>query len=103
MDCADLIDALEEVEFWVRNLSKRQESFWLQTSTDKFYPDFVAKLKDNRILAVEYKSERDWSNDDSKEKRKLGELWADRSNGRCLFVMPKGKDWDEIKQVIARK
>lgn len=103
MDCADLIDSLEEVEFWVRNLSKRPESFWLQTSTDKFYPDFVAKLKDNRILAVEYKSERDWSNDDSKEKRKLGELWADRSNGRCLFVMPKGKDWDEIKQVIARK
>jgi hypothetical protein len=27
-----------------------------------------------------------WSNDDSKEKRNPGELWAERSNGRCLFI-----------------
>jgi len=103
-DCAVVIDQLSEVEYWVRNLSKRQDSsFWLQTSSDKFYPDFVAKLKDGRILVIEYKGERDWSNEDSEEKRALGELWADRNNGRCLFVMPKGKDWKAIDAQLKRE
>ena len=96
-ECAVLLDQLEQVKRWVRNLAQRPDSsFWLQTSTDRSYPDFVAELVDGRILVVEYKNEKDWSNDDSKEKRKLGNLWADRSNGRCIFVMPKGKDWKEI-------
>jgi hypothetical protein len=76
---------------WMRNLDSRPEtSFWLQTSTDRFYPDFVARLRDGRIFVVEYKGEDRWGNDDSKEKRALGELWAERSGGQCLFVMPKG-------------
>lgn len=40
-----------------------------------------------------------WSNNDSKEKRDLGELWAARSRGQCLFVMPQGADFG----VIGRK
>ncbi|NHQ59730.1 DEAD/DEAH box helicase family protein [Chlorobium sp. BLA1] len=99
--CAAYLDHLPEVEFWVRNLEQRPtHSFWLQTSTDKFYPDFVCKLNDGRILVVEYKSETSWSNDDSREKRVLGELWAKRSNGTCLFVMPKGKDLQAIKASV---
>jgi type III restriction enzyme len=47
---------------------------------------------DGRQLVVEYKNARDWSNEDSTEKRNLGELWEERSQGRCLFVMPKGID-----------
>jgi len=47
-------------------------------------------------LAVEYKGADRWSDDDSKEKRTLGELWAKRSGGTCLFVMPKGKDLAEV-------
>jgi type III restriction enzyme len=66
--CAQFIDQMEEVEFWVRNLERQESfSFWLQTSTDKFYPDFVCKLKDGRYLVVEYKGADRWSNDDSKE------------------------------------
>jgi type III restriction enzyme len=97
-ECAVFLDQLDAVQHWVRNLDRRPDSsFWLQTSTDKFYPDLVALLTDGRILAVESKGEHLWSNDDSKEKRKVGELWADRSNGQCLFVMPKGTDWDAIR------
>jgi type III restriction enzyme len=89
------------VRYWVRNLERKPNaSFWLQTSTDRFYPDFVAKLEDGRILVVEYKGEDRWSNDDSKEKRALGELWAERSGGRCLFVMPKGNDWGAITRCL---
>jgi type III restriction enzyme len=74
-------------------LERRPESsFWLQTSTDKFYPDFVALLKDGRILVVEYKGEHLWGAPDAQEKLAVGELWADRSNGACLFAMPKGID-----------
>ena len=100
-DCAQFIDALPEVRCWVRNLERRPlHSFWIQTSTDKFYPDFVCLLKDSRFLVVEYKGEHLWSNDDSKEKRLLGGLWAERSGGTCLFVMPKGKNFGEIREAI---
>ena len=36
-------------------------------------------LKDGRYLVAEYKGADRWSNDDSKEKRRLGELWALKS------------------------
>lgn len=96
--CAVFIDNMDEIEFWVRNIERRENhSFWLQTSSDKFYPDFVCKLKNGKFLVVEYKGADRWSDDDSKEKRALGELWEKRSNGTCLFVMPKGKDLAAIK------
>jgi type III restriction enzyme len=99
--CARFIDQMPEIEYWVRNLERQERfSFWLQTATDKFYPDFVCKLKDGRILVVEYKGADRWSNDDSREKRRLGELWALSSNGTCLFIMPKGKQFEEIMQVV---
>jgi len=100
-ECAMYLDTLPEVKFWVRNLEQRERhSFWLQTSTDRFYPDFVCMLNDGRYLVVEYKGEDRWTDDDSKEKRVLGELWEKRSNGLCLFVMPKGKDFSSIKAKI---
>ena len=103
MDCAVFIDTLPEVKFWVRNPVKSPKAFSLQTSTDRFYPDFVCLLHDRRRLVVEYKSERDWSNDDSKEKRDLGELWEARSGGDCLFVMTRGKNLDSIRERITRR
>lgn len=100
-DCAAFIDGMEPVKRWVRNLERRPEdSFWLQTSSDKFYPDFVAELEDGRILVVEYKGADRWSNDDSKEKRAVGELWAERSGGKCVFVMPKGPDFNAIMAAV---
>lgn len=102
-ECATFIDQLSQVKRWARNLERRaNSSFWLQTATDRFYPDFVALLNDGRILVVEYKGADRWSNDDSKEKRAVGELWANRSGGMCLFVMPKGPDRGPILEAIGR-
>lgn len=102
-ECAQFIDQLEEVELWVRNPVRRPgHSLWLQTSTDKFYPDFVCELKDGRVLVVEYKGVHLW-NEDSKEKKALGELWAERSGGSCLFAMPTDKDYTLIKRIISCK
>jgi type III restriction enzyme len=99
--CARYIDALSEVAFWVRNPARGSQAFWLQTSTDRFYPDFVCQLHNSRYLVVEYKGADRWSNDDSKEKRAIGELWEKRGEGACLFVMPKGRDFDAIEAKIA--
>ncbi len=102
-ECAQFIDQTEEVEFWVRNPVRRPGySFWLQTSTDKFYPDFVCKLKDGRTLVVEYKGGHLW-NDESKEKKILGELWAERSSGSCLFVMPTDNNYADIRLAISHE
>lgn len=101
--CAHFLDQLPEVEYWVRNLERQEKfSFWLQPASDKFYPDFVCKLSGDRYLVVEYKGANRWSNDDSKEKRRPGELWASKRAGRCLFIMPKGKDFDAIRALLTR-
>lgn len=84
---------MPQVKYWIRNLSTRpQSSFWLPTSTDRFYPDFVALLQDGRIFALEYKGEPYVTNDDSKEKTNIGQLWAAKSEGKGLFLMAQRKD-----------
>lgn len=86
--CAVKIDRWEETERWVRNLSGRERSsFSLQTTTDRFYPDFMVKLKSGKTLAVEYKGADREDNSDSKEKLRVGQIWADRSSDTTLFVM----------------
>ena len=99
--CAQYIDSLHEVNVWARNLERRpSHAFWLQTSTDRFYPDFVCRLSDGRYLVVEYKGEHLWTNEDSRENRDIGGLWGDRSDGKCLFIMPRGKDFEAIRAKI---
>ena len=99
--CAMFIDQLDEVEYWVRNLDSREyDSFYLQLHNRKFYPDFVAKLKDGRILVVEHKGADRYSSDDSKEKRMVGDFWANQSDGKCLFFMTCGKNFEVIKQLL---
>jgi type III restriction enzyme len=88
------------VETWIRNLSRKATSFRLQTSTDYFYPDFVCKLKDGRILAVEYKGGHLFDGIDSEEKRAVGAVWESRSGGRCLFAMPTDGDFSTIAKKI---
>jgi len=86
----------------VRNVERKPSSFSLQTATDRFYPEFICKLDDGRILAVEYKNSRDYDLPDNEEKRRLGELWEMRSGGKCLFIMPRGKEFEAIKAKLAR-
>lgn len=86
--CAIAIDEMSDIKFWVRNLERQPEtSFWLPTSTDRFYPDFVAELSDGRLLVVEYKGGDRMSNEDSREKRDIGLLWGKLSNDKCVFLM----------------
>ena len=87
VQCAQTLDSLPEVKFWVRNVARHRASFWLPTATDKFYPDFVAQLEDGRLLVVEYKGAYIADSSDTAEKRAIGELWQRTSNGRGVFVV----------------
>jgi type III restriction enzyme len=92
-ECARAVDGLPEVKQWVRNLALQPAfSFWLPTSTDRFYPDFVAELTDGRILVVEYKGEHIADSADTREKRNLGALWEEKSGGKGLFLMAEKRD-----------
>jgi type III restriction enzyme len=96
--CAQFIDGLSGVEFWVRNLARKSTSFRLHTSKDWFYPDFLCKLVDGRVLAVEYKGKHLWT--DAEDKRVIGAVWASRSKGRCLFVMPTDGDFSILSRTL---
>lgn len=91
--CAQCIDSNPHVVTWVRNIPKDiKNSFWLPTHKGNFYPDFVAKLDDGRVAAIEYKGEHLVTADDAKEKKLIGELWAKNSHGQCLFLMATARD-----------
>ena len=104
--CALVLDGLNEVEYWMRNVSRHRNSFWLPTPTDKFYPDFVAKLrKMSRTLVVEYKGKQhagEQITKDTREKQLVGEQWAKNSGGRGVFVIATmtNKDPLEVRKVI---
>lgn len=96
-ECAAAIDQHPLVKSWVRNLERRRStSFSLPTTTDRFYPDFVGVLQDNRLFVVEHKRHNDFTNADSVEKRAVGNLWARLSEGRCIFVMTDGPRFEAL-------
>jgi type III restriction enzyme len=94
-ECARAIDTLDNVKYWVRNLVRREQgSFWLPLAHGKFYPDFIVELNDGRMLVVEYKGDAYATNDDSKEKNLVGELWAKNGGDNTLFLMAVDKKTD---------
>jgi type III restriction enzyme len=102
--CALAIDNLPQVKYWLRNVSKNKNSFWLPTSTDKFYPDFVAMLNDGRILVAEYKGSHLIDSKDTKEKQMIGELWEKQTDGKGLFIIAeKSKDGLAMDELIRKK
>lgn len=85
-ECAKLLDIHPKVKYWVRNIERSPCSFRLPTSTDYFYPDFVAMLTDRRIIIVEYKGALHDPLDVA-EKESIGKLWEAKSGKKGLFLM----------------
>ena len=104
LNCAKMIDSLREVKHWIRNVSRHPQAFWLPTASDRFYPDFVAELKDGRILVVEYKGAHLSDAADTDEKRAVGTLWEKTSGGKGLFLMAeKQVDGKDVRHQLATK
>lgn len=104
-ECACWLDIQAQqgrIEFWVRNLVRREgSSFFLQKADGRFYPDFLCLLRGasdpaDVILAVEYKGADRWAA--AEDDRMIGGLWAGLSDGRCRFVMVKDKQWTWINE-----
>ncbi|MHC4839716.1 MAG: hypothetical protein ACYTDT_01995 [Planctomycetota bacterium] len=95
-ECAFLLDSLDCVKYWVRNLERKPTAFSLpmQSSTRRFYPDFLAILKDGRVLVLEYKGGHIDTADEAKEKRKIGELYEELSEGKVVFRMVGVDDYE---------
>jgi type III restriction enzyme len=87
--CAQALDSLPQVKFWIRNVARDPQSFSLPTASDKFYPDFVAELNDGQLFVAEYKGAlfAGAGIDDTNEKQTIGRLWEQRSGGKGLFLV----------------
>ena len=84
IEVAKILDTMEQVEFWVRS-TERKGSFVLPLYNSKFYPDFIAKLTDGRILIVEHKGEHLITADEAKAKGRIGKFWASKTGN--AFIM----------------
>ena len=90
LQCAEALDRHDSIKFWVRNLERKANAFWLPTATRRFYPDFVAKLNDGCLLVVEYKGSHLKDSKDTGTKKFIGEYWAQESKN--LFLMALNQD-----------
>lgn len=106
-ECACWLDVQAQqgrIAFWVRNLVRREGSFFfLQKADGRFYPDFLCQLpgtgaRPGPVLAVEYKGKDRWKA--AEDDRVIGALWANLSEGRCRFVMITDKRWDSIEPLL---
>ena len=101
-ECAKVLDREGGVKHWVRNLEQLPEfAFWLPTATDYFYPDFVAELNNGQVLVVEYKGDGYATNDDSREKRLVGQRWAQTSGQHFVMVEKLLNGMDMAAQIRA--
>lgn len=104
--CACQLDTLAQqgrINFWVRNLVRREGAFFLQKADGRFYPDFLCQLPDSNgqpgaVLAVEYKGAHGWAA--AEDDRLIGYLWAELSDGRCRFVMVTNKQWSQLEDAL---
>ena len=100
-DCAqEIANHLPNVDWWIRNVERKANSFWLQTSSVRFYPDFLIRLYSGVTLAVEYKGAHITDSRDSREKKQIGELWERRSNGKCKFVWVENRNWQALRDAV---
>ena len=102
--CAEAIDRLPGVKYWLRNVARHPESFQLPLATGWFYPDFVALLEDGRLFVIEYKGAHLVEGPDTDEKRAIGELWQRKSNSTGLFlIVEKQRDGLDIRAQLEQK
>lgn len=101
--CAEFIaNEMDGVNCWIRNVERKPSSFSLPTSSDRFYPDFLIRMDQGGIIAAEYKGKHIATGDDSKEKKRIGELWERRSAGHCAFAWVENQDWSSLKEASLR-
>lgn len=88
------LDALPNIEFWVRSREKQDPFFIQGWKKNKFYPDFVAVTKKGNIVALEWKGEDRVSNEDTEYKVAIGDIWA--KLGKMHFFLVHNGNVEEV-------
>lgn len=81
------LDALPNIEFWVRNREKKDPFYIQGWQKNKFYPDFIAVTKKGNILALEWKGEDRVGNPDTNYKEAIAEIWEKLGKGKLHFFL----------------
>jgi type III restriction enzyme len=83
---ASRINQHANVARWIRNLDREtQGGFCLPLAPGRFFPDLIVELTDATVALIEYKMGKMAHHPDELHKKAVGELWAERSNGRARF------------------
>jgi type III restriction enzyme len=99
--CAKRIDDHPNVARWIRNLVHESAGgFSLPLSPGRFFPDFLVELKDGRMAIVEYKGGHLAESRKELHKEEVGNLWAARSGGKCVFVRVVDRDWAALDAAL---
>ena len=103
-DCAKRIDDHPNVKRWIRNLTHESAGgFSLPLSPGRFFPDFIAELLDGRTVIVEYKNSKFAQTAEEGHKKTVGELWAARSGGSCVFAWVVERNWQALESALAAR
>jgi len=91
-----ILDIIDDVEFWIRN----RREYWLEHHVgNKYYPDFIVKLKgDNKLDVIEVKGEI-YIEQSKYNIKVLYEL--KKSGNNCIFLTDKTIDqflWDSANE-----
>lgn len=79
------IATMENIVFWHRNLT-RGKGFFINGYYRDHYPDFIIYTQKGNIVLIETKGDH-LDNDDSKDKNKLGKIWAEKSGEKYKYFM----------------
>lgn len=85
MDMVLNVASLDNIVFWHRNLS-RGKGFYINGSASNHYPDFIVFTKKGNVVIIETKGD-DRNNEDSREKNRLGKLWANKAGDNFKYFM----------------
>lgn len=79
------ISSLENIVFWHRNL-ERGKGFYLNGFSSNHYPDFILYSKKGNVILLETKGDV-YDNDDSRDKNRLGKIWAQKAGEKFKYFM----------------
>lgn len=79
------IASLENVKFWHKNLS-RGKGFYINGFESNHYPDFIIQTHKGNLILIETKGDH-LDNDESKRKRELGRVWAEKAGNSFKYFM----------------
>lgn len=93
-------ELFDNMKFWIRSREKKDPFYIQGWRKNKFYPDFVALTKKGNVVVIEWKGMDRVSNEDTKYKVKLGELYSSLGKGKIYFFLAHVENIEEVLNKI---